>query len=575
MPEAGGAEHPAAAAPAPGDTEPAPGASRSARQYPRPATILALCALAGVVHALCFAPFYLPWLALLALGAVLGLGLQAQRPAAAFVRGWAFGCGWLGVGLSWIYISLHHYGELSAPFAALATAALAAGLALLPAGALALAAVAGRPGSARRALAIVAAWTLAEWLREILFTGMPWLSTGYAHTDGPLAGYAPVLGVYGVGAVAAAVAIVLPWCWQNRPAAGRGAPPLRRGGAAAIVLGLALLGLGQTLRGVTWTQDAGRPIRVRLVQGNIAQDTKFGEGGLDEAVARYLPPLHADAMRDAHDHAAHDGAPRPDLIVLPESAFPVPVNDLPDEVLHVLMDPAQRDGAALIFGAFVVEPRHRYFNSAIGLGTDGAEPQRYSKRHLVPFGEFIPWGFRWFVDLLRIPIGDQERGAALQPPMELAGQRIAVNICFEDLFGGQIIDAWYDPQHAPTMLLNVSNLGWFDDSIALPQDLQISRMRALETARPLLRATNTGITAIIDARGRVTAQLPPLTEALLEGIVQGTSGNTPFIRAGNRPIVILSALALLLCLGLPRRTGAAPAIPGDTAHNRPSVIPDR
>jgi apolipoprotein N-acyltransferase len=371
------------------------------------------------------------------------------------------------------------------------------------------------------------------------------------------------------------VAIVLPWCWQNRPAAGRGAPPLRRGGAAAIVLALALLGLGQTLRGVTWCQDAGRPIRVRLVQGNIAQDTKFGEGGLDEAVARYLPPLHADAMRDAHDHAAHDGAPRPDLIVLPESAFPVPVNDLPDEVLHVLMDPAQRDGAALIFGAFVVEPRHRYFNSAIGLGTDGAEPQRYSKRHLVPFGEFIPWGFRWFVDLLRIPIGDQERGAALQPPMELAGQRIAVNICFEDLFGGQIIDAWYDPQHAPTMLLNVSNLGWFDDSIALPQDLQISRMRALETARPLLRATNTGITAIIDARGRVTAQLPPLTEALLEGIVQGTSGNTPFIRAGNRPIVILSALVLLLCLGLPRRTGAAPAIPGDTAHNRPSVIPDR
>jgi apolipoprotein N-acyltransferase len=574
MPEAGGAADPAAAENA--DSAAGLAAASAADFAGRPAANgapakkriapartwvpMLVCALAGVAHALSFAPYYLPWLALITLGVVLGFALWAPRPGSAFAIGWAFGCGWLGLGLSWIYISLHHYGELSAPFAALAAGTLAAGLALLPASALAGAAACGKPSSARRAAAIVAAWTLSEWLRGVLLTGMPWLSTGYAHTDGPLAGYAPVLGVYGVGAVAAVVVLLPLWDWQS--AAGRQGHAQRRlaAGAMALLIPLVLLGLGQYLRGVPWSQDAGAPIRVRLVQGNIAQDTKFAEGGLDEAVGRYLPALHADAMHGVTDHASHAGTPAPDLIVLPESAFPVPVNELPDEIISALSDQRQRDGAALIFGAFVVEPRFRYYNSAIGLGSEDVEPQRYSKRHLVPFGEFIPFGFRWFVDLLHIPIGDQEQGQQFQAPMALAGQRIAVNICFEDLFGGEILDAWHDPKQAPTLLLNLSNLGWFDDSIALPQHLQISRMRALETARPLLRATNTGITAIIDARGRVTAQLPPLTQALLDGSVQGTSGNTPFIRAGNRPILLLSALILLIAA---TTAAAAPRRPAD------------
>ncbi len=564
MPEAGGTAAPAAPASPEPDAGPAPrpgvdtGIILPSRPHiARPWLSLGICALAGVAHALAFAPFSQPWLALLALAVVLGHALRAPTPRRAFQLGWAFGCGWLGLGLSWIYISLHHYGDLSGPFAALATGTLAAGLALLPALALAVAARCGRPATARRALALAAAWTLAEWLRGVVFTGMPWLSTGYAHTDGPLAGYAPVLGVYGVGAVACLVVLFPLWEWQAIHGHRRGGR--LAAGVAAVIVPLGLLGLGQGLRAVPWSQDAGPPIRVRLVQGNIPQDTKFGEGGLDEAAGRYLPALHADAMRSAEDHATHTGTTPPDLIVLPESAFPLPANELPDEIVGVLSDPAQREGAALVFGAFIVEDGHRYFNSAIGLGAQGSEAQRYSKRHLVPFGEFIPFGFRWFVDLLHMPIGDQERGEQYQPPMDLAGQRIAVNICFEDLFGGEIIDAWHDPQRPPTLLLNLSNLGWFDDSIALPQHLQISRMRALETARPLVRATNTGITAIIDAHGRVTAQLPALTQALLDGTVQGTSGNTPFIRAGNRPILLLSAAALLLAAALPRRAGRASA----------------
>ncbi|SPJ15130.1 Apolipoprotein N-acyltransferase [Burkholderiales bacterium] len=510
------------------------------------AVATAVAAIAGAAHALSFAPADLPWLELAALGVVFWLALHANGPRAALAIGLAFGIGWFGVGLSWIYISLHHYGGLWAGLAVMATAVLAAGLAMYPALALAAAAACGGQRSARRALAMVAAWTLAEWLRGIVLGGLPWLSTGYAHTDGPLAGYAPIVGVYGVGA-AAALAVAIP-VWASARA--RSGPWIL---LAAGIAAAALLGLGAALRDQTWVQTHGAPIRVRLVQGNIAQEVKFAEGGLDQAVARYLPSLTTDAARDANGGNSNAASSLLDLIVLPESAFPVPANELPDEVLDALTDVRRRDGAALIFGAFIVEPGMRYYNSAIGLGADRSKPQRYSKRHLVPFGEFIPFGFRWFVDLMRIPIGDQERGEQYQPPMTLAGQQIAVNICYEDLFGAQILDAWHDPQREPTMLLNLSNLAWFDDSIALPQHLQISRMRALETERPLLRATNTGITAIIDAGGRVAAQLPVQTQGMLEGLVQGTSGTTPFIRSGNRPIVILATLALLACVFVRKR----------------------
>ncbi len=196
----------------------------------------------------------------------------------------------------------------------------------------------------------------------------------------------------------------------------------------------------------------------------------------------------------------------------------------------------------MIFGVFLEEPRGHYFNSAVGLCT-GATPRlrRYSKRHLVPFGEFIPPGFRWFVDLMKMPIGDQQRGATAQP-LALAGQQVAVNICYEDLFGAEIIDAWHTAGPAPTLMLNISNLAWFNDSLALPQHLQISRMRVLETQHPMLRATNTGATAIIDARGEVAAQLPYLTAGALNGQVQGYEGTTPFIRYGNWPALLLAGL---------------------------------
>ncbi len=201
----------------------------------------------------------------------------------------------------------------------------------------------------------------------------------------------------------------------------------------------------------------------------------------------------------------------------------------------------------MIYGVFLEEPRGNYFNSAVGYASGDAGLRRYSKRHLVPFGEFIPPGFRWFVDLMKMPIGDQQRGATAQP-LSLAGQQIAVNICYEDLFGAEIIEAWRTPGPAPTVMLNISNLAWFNDSLALPQHLQISRMRVLETQHPMLRATNTGATAIIDASGKVVAQLPYLAAGALDGQVQGYQGTTPYIRYGNWPVLLLGVLLLLAAI---------------------------
>ena len=499
---------------------------------PRRGLALGLLALAaGALHALSFAPWERPWLQVLALALLFALTTRTERPRAAALLGLAFGLGWFGVGVSWVYISMHVYGQMPALLAGAATAAFCAFLALYPALALGVAQRLAPTPFLRLALALPAAWALAEWLRGTLFTGFPWLASGYAHTDGPLAGFAPVLGVYGIGFVAALLAGALAIL----------ALPMRERGVrgyvwAAGVLVVALAG-GTLLGPLRWTQPIGAPLKVRLVQANIPQDAKFTGEGLRRAF---------------EEHWALMQGPRVDLIALPESVFPVPLGFVPEEALEAFRTFVQENDSGLIFGVFIEEPAMAYYNSAVGLAPGASALQRYSKQHLVPFGEFIPRGFRWFVDLMQMPIGDQERGAADQKPMAIAGQRIAVNICYEDLFGHVIRRAWSDPASAPTMMLNLSNLAWFEDSIALPQHLQISRMRTLETQHPMLRATNTGATAIVDAWGRVVAQLPFNTAAALDGTVQGHQGLTPYIRYGNAPALAFSVIVLLLAVAIAR-----------------------
>ena len=485
---------------------------------------IAAAAVLGVVHALAFAPWQLPALQWLSLAALFALVLKIERPRSAAAAGFAFGAGWFGMGVSWVYVSMHVYGEMPAPLAALATAGFCAFLALYPALALWLGTRLSASAAARAMLALPASWAGAEWLRGVLLTGFPWLAGGYAHTDGPLAGYVPVVGVHGVTLLSALIAGALALLLHRR----RGALRLN---AVLAVLVVAVLGAGHALRGIEWTHAVGEPVRVQLAQGNVPQNLKFADGGMKLSEEAYLPLLREAAAAD--------------LVVLPESVLPVPLSYLPEAALDALSAVPQRHGAALIFGIFIEEPRGQFYNSAVGLAPGIGIPQRYSKRHLVPFGEFIPWGFRWFVDLMQMPIGDQQRGAAYQPPLQLAGQRIAVNICYEDLFGAEIRAFWRDPARTPTLLLNLSNLGWFDNSLALPQHLQISRLRALETGRPMLRATNTGATAIIDSRGRVVAQLPFLTRGVLNSSIQGHGGETPYLRSGDAPAVTAIVLLLL------------------------------
>src|SRR5512143_3480639 len=428
----------------------------------RRAVLFAAALAAGAAHALSFAPFNLPWLQLLALALLFALttGVAGWRGAA--LLGFAFGLGWFGVGVSWVHISMHVYGLMPAVLAAVSTFLFCAFLALYPALALGLAQWLVRSPWARLAVILPSIWTLTDWLRGTLFTGFPWLASGYAHTDSPLAGFAPVAGVYGVTLAAALIAGALALV----------ALPLRQRGvrgylwiAGACIL---LVGGGALLRGQAWTRVAGAPITVRLVQANIPQDTKFGPEGLQRAF---------------DEHWALMQGPRVDLVALPESVFPVPLQFVPRQFVEAFENFARTEGSGLVFGVFLEQPVGAYYNSAVGLAPQASTLARYSKRHLVPFGEFIPPGFRWFVDLMKMPIGDQQRGSAVQPPMQLGSQRVAVNICYEDLFGEVVIDAWKGDVE-PTLMLNMSNLAWFRNSLALPQHLQISRMRALETQHP-------------------------------------------------------------------------------------------
>jgi apolipoprotein N-acyltransferase len=187
----------------------------------------------------------------------------------------------------------------------------------------------------------------------------------------------------------------------------------------------------------------------------------------------------------------------------------------------------------------------QYSNSVIGIPPESGLPTyRYDKHHLVPFGEFIPPGFRWFTNLMQIPLGDQTRGKAVQPPFQVKSQRVLPNICYENVFGEEIADQLAADPKPATILLNVSELAWYGESIAIPQHVQMSQMRSMETGRPLLAATNSGATVVIDSHGNIVAGLPYYQAGVLKASVQGMAGTTPYIALGNAVFLLLAILAL-------------------------------
>lgn len=489
-----------------------------------------LALLAGASCVFGFAPFGLFPLPVLALGVLFLLWQRAATPKAAAWLGWSFGLGLFGAGISWIYVALHDYGGMPLPLAALATVLFAAFLALFPA----LAGYAqarfpnlnGRyfrspeqektprqearwrlPAVLELGVLMPAVWVAIEWLRGTILTGFPWLTLGYAHSDSPLAGYAPLLGVYGVSLLAAVSAGLLALFWQ------------RRAKRALWLLAALWLG-GAGLQHLSWTQPQGEPFSVALVQGNIPQDIKFNPDALADTLETYR---HLAQRSDAH------------LTVLPETAFPMLRDELPPLLVSELKVHAEaRDGDMLI-GLFEHEGG-LYYNSVISLGA--APEQHYRKQHRVPFGEFIPLRFvlgPLINDVLHIPMGDLAAGQIQQTPLAVAGQQVAANICYEDVFGEEIIRAL--PQ--ATLLANFTNDAWYGRSPAAAQHNQISQLRAFESGRMMLRATNTGVTAIIGADGKILQQLPQHQAGILRGMAQGYTGATPYVRLGNAGVWLL------------------------------------
>lgn len=485
-----------------------------------------LALLAGVLHTASFAPTEAWPLEILALAALVALAAQAG-PRRAAALGWWFAFGWLASGLWWLYISMHRYGGMPAPLAVLAVLLLAAGLALYYA--LALAVWARWRGAALRpagaALGFAGCWLLAELARGVLLTGFPWIAGGYAHTSGPLAAWAPWVGVYGIGALAAWLGAALGLASRQR---GRGlvtllAPPL-----LASLLALVLPH--------DFTRDTGA-LRVTLLQPNVEQSDKFDPARIRDAL---------QWQRQQLEQA------RGTLVVTPESSVPLPPQYLDASWLPALRAPFLRGGRAALVGMFLGDEEHGFVNSVVALSatSDPLQPDayHYGKRHLLPFGEFVPPGFHWFVQLMQIPIGDQARGSSIAP-LAVGGQRVRPVICYEDLFGEDMVESVVGDQPA-TLFANATNLAWFGPLMVQDQHLQFSRMRALEFQRPMVRATNTGITGVVDHRGVLVARLPSETQGALEAEVHGRIGVTPYARwlsaLGVWPLAALGLAALLL-----------------------------
>lgn len=488
------------------------------------AALLPLCA--GVLAVLAFAPFGWFLLAPLALALLLESLRTAATSGAALWRGWLFGVGLLGVGVFWIRISLNEFGNLPGLAAHLLTALFIAAMALYY-GLFAWTLRRLMPETGLRALLLVfpGLWVLIEWLRGWFLSGFPWLTLGYSQSDSSLAGYAPLLGVYGVSLVVALSGVLLWGLWR--------CPGWRRWSAAVALV--ALWAGGQMLGTLRWSEPSGEPFTAAVVQANIPQSLKWEPDALWVSAQGYLDLTlaHLDA----------------ELIVWPETALPEMLDQWRAPLLDPLGERARGEGAEIVLGIPARDlDSGRYYNALISLGS--AE-DRYDKRHLVPFGEFLPLRallgplLEWF----EVPMSDFSRGEAERPLLRV-GQRLAgVSICYEDAFGAELVEALPEAE----FLINVSNDAWFGDSLAPHQHLQIARMRALETRRYLLRATNTGISAIIDARAQVLGTVPAFVRGGVSAEIQSLSGATPFARWGNGMAVVLAGVLVVSGSGSLRR----------------------
>ena len=485
----------------------------------RPLVVDGLCLAAGALLPFAFAPYGFAFLGGLC-PAVLFWAWMRSPGTRVFLRGWLFGLGMFALGVSWVFNSFQYNHIPSIPAFAL-TALFVAFLALFPAtfGWLAMR-FRDRNDTWQVLVMLPVAWTLAEWGRGTLFTGFTWLQIGYSQVDTPLSGWAPLAGVYAMNWALAFSAGVFVWVTRK---------PRNRGWQACVIL-LALWGSGGVLSTVQWTERVGLSLRAALIQGNMAQDLKWKPEYRDSTLAMYrdLTAEHWDA----------------DLVVWPETALPGIYEEL-GEYLDALEQDARSHNTDLLIGILSVQayPR-RVFNSVVSVGTQRA---LYHKRHLVPFGEFLPLQpvFQPLVDLFGLPVSSFDRGSEQVSVLYVAGQTVGVSICYEATFGADIIKAL----PGATLLVNVSNDAWFGDSKAPHQHLQMARLRARETGRYLLRATNTGVSAIIGPHGGVVSRSDQFQTQVIEGVVLPMRGLTPYARYGDLPVLVFLFGMLIVVVG--------------------------
>ena len=462
------------------------------------------------------------WLQLLSLAVLARALLTCTTVWQAAGQGWLFSVAWLCGTMWWLFISMHTYGGLPAWLAVLAVLVLGSCLALFYTLICMLFRHLAGVNRAYTAILFAACWLLAELARGTWLTGFPWGAAGYAHVQGPLAALAPWVGVYGMSFVSAFVAMAGVQLFAGRAFSKRKA--VRYQGFAVIAVLICAAWFSVSDKGTALAMPADpvlpTPLDITLLQGNIPQDEKFQPGtGVATALTWY-----AEQLQSA----------KTSLVITPETALPMLPQQLPPAYWARLRQLFSSGQQAALIGIPMGNRSEGYSNAVLGLKPGaGAHPAlvppyRYDKHHLVPFGEFIPPFARWFIDLMHIPLGTFRRGDLNPPSFEWQGQRLGLNICYEDLFGEELAQRFGNPATAPTILVNVSNIAWFGNSVAIDQHLNIARLRSMELARPSIRATNTGATVIIDARGQVTQSLERHTRGALVGQVQGSTSITPY-----------------------------------------------
>ncbi len=475
------------------------------------------CFLAGALLPLAFSPYHYPVIAVLSLSYLFYIVINSTPGRSGFI-GYAYGLGMFGVGVNWLHISINLFGGVNLAGALIITFVLVAYLSLYPAlVAYSYQRLFRHKGIIPFVIVMPALWVLSEWFRSSVFTGFPWLNIGYSQIDTPISSLAPLLGLYGVSwftALTSAMLVVLFLVSKKTSI------------ALISILFITWFTLS-SLSGISWTTEKDNRLSVALVQGAIPQEIKWRPEQRQKTLDLYL------SLSEIYQNSQ--------LIIWPETAIPVLHHDAQEFIQQITTIAKNEEHDYLIGIPFKDLDSSKFYN---GITVIGSTNDTYYKQHLVPFGEYLPFDnwLRPILNFMKIPMSDFSAGPVHKPVVRAANEIIGVSICYEDVFGEEIIRALPEA----TILVNISNDAWFGDSIAPHQHLQMARMRALETGRYMLRSTNTGVSAIINEKGIITASSPQFIPHVTSDMVKTFEGSTPYTRFGNWLVIITAFLSVII-----------------------------